>query len=148
MDNIVHPIWDREAVKMSGYNLFVKYNLPAFDKNGDIPDHSKLSFSVGDLILPENIEVQDDPGVEGGIAISWNDNSGTGNALATDRLRVLAMCEGEVSVLEGLEVTRDTGAANILLPFGAGVEAQVYVFFESEDVSEFSEDVHTTIAVS
>ena len=148
MDNIIHRIWDRKAVKMSGYNLFVKTNLPMFDVNGDIPNYGKLTFSLGDLRLPDNLSVQDDVETPGGIAITWANNAGVGNAQASDRLRVLAMSEDEVSVLEGLNITRDAEAANILLPFGAGVEAQVYLFFENEANTSFSASVHTTVALS
>ncbi|MDA3815973.1 MAG: hypothetical protein PF486_01255 [Prolixibacteraceae bacterium] len=51
-------------------------------------------------------------------------------------------------VLQGVDITRDAKAANILLPFGAGVEAQVYVFFESEENSTYSLDQHGTVNAS
>jgi hypothetical protein len=55
---------------------------------------------------------------------------------------------GEMRVLQGVDITRDAKAANILLPFGAGVEAQVYVFFESEENSTYSLDQHGTVNAS
>lgn len=148
MDTIIRPVWSRKAVKMSGYNLFTKTNLQVFDANGEIPDFSQLQISIGDLPLPNNLVIQDDAATEGGIAISWEDNSGIGSALATDKLNVLALSEGEVRVLQGVNITRDAEVANILLPFGAGVVAQVYVFFQSVEHGTYSIDKHATVNVS
>lgn len=148
MDTIIRPIWNKKAVKMSGYNLFTKTNLQAFDENGEIPDFSALQISIGDLPLPLNIQMQDDAATEGGITVTWEDNSGVGTALATDKLGVLAICNGEVRVLQGVDITRDAEVANILLPFGAGVEAQVYVFFQSVENSTYSVDEHGTVNVT
>jgi hypothetical protein len=148
MDTIIRPIWKKKAVKMSGFNLFTKTNLPAFDGNGDIADFSQLQISIGDLPLPGNLSIQDDAAAEGGISVTWVDNSGVGSASATDKLRVLAICNGEVNVLQGVNITRNAGAANILLPFGPGVEVQVYVFFESVENGTFSVDKHATVNVT
>ena len=38
--------------------------------------------------------------------------------------------------------------SNILLPFGAGVSAHVYAFFENERKSKYSTDQHALVAVS
>jgi len=148
LDTIIKPIWDRKAVKMSGFNLFTKTNLPAFDETGEIADFNALKFSVGDLPLVTNLVIEDDAAVPGGIKLTWVNNSGTGIAAATDKLRILAMCEGEISVLSGTAVTRASQAANILLPFGAGVSAHVYAFFENERKSKYSTDQHALVAVS
>ncbi|MFA9391646.1 MAG: DUF6266 family protein [Prolixibacteraceae bacterium] len=148
MDTIIRPIWNKKAVKMTGYNLFTKTNLQVFDANGEIPDFSKLQISIGDLPLPYNLAIQDDAATEGGISVTWEDNSGVGSALATDKLGVMAICNGEVRVLQGVNITRDAAAANILLPFGAGVEAQVYVFFQSVENYIFSPDQHGVVNVT
>lgn len=148
MDTIIRPIWNKKAVKMSGFNLFTKTNLPAFNADGDIEDFSQLQVSTGDLPLPNNVAIADDAATEGGIAITWEDNSGVGSALATDELRVMAICNGEVNVLQGVNISRAAEAANIVLPYGAGVEAQVYVFFESVESSIYSPDQHGTVNVT
>lgn len=148
LESIIRPIWNKKAVKMSGYNLFVKNNLPAFDENGAVGNYADLQFSIGDLPLPENIQVADDAATEGGISITWEDNSGEGSALATDELRLVAISEGEVNVLQNVNIARNARAANILLPFGAGVEAQVYVFFESMENYTFSPSEHGVMNVT
>jgi hypothetical protein len=119
-----------------------------FDENGEITDYNTLKFSVGDLPLPGNIAIQDDAAVPVGIKITWTDNLGMGITAATDRLRVLAMCNGEISILSGINVTRADKLANILLPFGAGVEANIYIFFENATNTKYSTDKHALVAVS
>ena len=148
MQTIIKPIWNKKAVKMSGFNLFTKTNLQVFNADGEIADFNQLQMTIGDLPLPNNIQIQDDAATEGGIAVTWEDNSGVGSALATDKLGVVAICNGEVRVLQGVDITRDAEAANILLPFGAGVEAQVYVFFQSAEYSTYSVDQHGTVNVT
>jgi hypothetical protein len=148
MDTIIRPIWNKKAVKMSGFNLFTKINLQVFNTAGEIDDYSKLQLSVGDLPHANNVAVADDAGVEGGIAITWDDNSGVGSALATDELRVVAISGDQINVLQDVNITRDAEAANIVLPYGAGVEAQVFVFFESVENYTYSVDQHSTINVT
>ncbi len=148
MDALIKPIWNKKAVKMSGYNLFVKTNLPAFSATGEITDFSLLKFAVGDLPQASNVVIEDDAAVPGGIHLTWADNSGTGIAAATDRLRIVAMCEGEIVVLSGIAATRADQAANVLLPFGAGVSAHVYAFFENEGNTKYSTDQHALVEVS
>ena len=50
-------------------------------------------------------------------------------------------------MLQDVNIKRDAGAANILLTFGAGLEAQVYVFFESVEYYTYSIDQHGTVNV-
>jgi hypothetical protein len=94
LDTIIRPIWSLKAVKMLGFNLFVKTNITVFDEFGEISDFENLKFSVGDLPLPNNIVIDNNGAGNGAILVSWNVNSGIGIAAPTDRLRVVAMCNG------------------------------------------------------
>ncbi len=55
---IIKPVWDQLAVKMSGYNLFVKENIKAFDVDGAVSDYSLLTFSNGNVSLPGDVPLQ------------------------------------------------------------------------------------------
>lgn len=147
-DSIIRPVWDKKAKKMSGYNLFVKTNIANFDDNGEIADYGLLRFAVGDLVNAAGIIATDDPVLEGAIRITWTDNSGTGNAAATDRLNILAFCNGEIVVLDSLGIMRSAGTAQVPLPFGAGVEVHVYAFFVDESKSKYSNDQYALVEVS
>jgi hypothetical protein len=147
MDTLIRPIWNRKAVKMSGYNLFTKTNMPVFDEFGEISDFENLKFSIGDLPLPTNIVIDNNGAGNGAILVSWNDNSGIGIAAPTDRLRVVAMCNGELVVMQGLVYTREAQQASFQVPFGAGDSVHIYVFFQNELNSKYSTDFHTLVNI-
>jgi len=53
MNSFVKPIWNKAATDtMSGINLFVKANKPAFGMKGRVEDPSMLRFSAGSLPAP------------------------------------------------------------------------------------------------
>ena len=51
-------------------------------------------------------------------------------------------------IKRNIAITRATKGANILLPFGSGVSAHVYAFFENEGKSKYSPDQHAVVVVS
>ena len=57
---MIVPIWNKAALgsNMSGYNLFVKTNNPAFDAQGQLADPGSLHFSQGPLQLPYHMTVK------------------------------------------------------------------------------------------
>jgi len=144
MDTLIKPIWDRKAVHMSGFNLFMKTNIDLFDDGGQLTGLENLKLSVGNLPLPPNIVIQNDGATAGAIRITWEDNSGIGIAAATDRLRIVAISNGSIVDLRGLVFTRSEGLANVQLPFGAGI-VHVYVFFQNEGNTKYSNDFHQMI---
>lgn len=148
LESVIRPIWNKKATKMSGYNLFVKTNIGAFSDSGDVSDYDNLQISVGDLRNPLNLSAVDDANTEGGISITWDDNSGEGNAQASDKLRAVAICEGDVVELNNLSATRDMGTVNVQLPFGPGVEVHIYSFFEDQGKMLFSNSQHALVEVS
>jgi len=147
MDTLIKPIWDRKAVKMSGFNLFMKTNINVFDDEGQLIGLENLKLSVGSLPLPTGIVVQNDGVVAGAIRITWEDNSGTGKASATDRLRVVAISNGALVDMKGLAFTRSEGLANVQLPYGSGVTIHVYVFFQNDGNTMYSKDFHQMVVV-
>ena len=88
LGSIVKPLWDRFAVKESGYNAFIRSNVPAFSSLG-VPTFASLVMSNGSLESVGTITatIADD---ESTLALAWTDNSGTGFALATDQLYFVA----------------------------------------------------------
>jgi len=147
MDTLIKPIWDRKAVKMSGFNLFMKTNINVFDDEGQLIGLENLKLSVGSLPLPTGIVVQNDGVVAGAIRITWEDNSGIGKASATDRLRVVAISNGALVDMKGLAFTRSEGLANVQLPYGSGVTIHVYVFFQNDGNTMYSRDFHQMVVV-
>jgi len=145
--SVIHPIWDRTAVRMTGINLFVRKNIDAFGIDGTIEDYSKLNFSAGPLPLPEDISVIADSKVESGIKISWDNVSEEGNK--TDKLMLVAVNSenNKVRTMRDLPFTRGEGSADVVLPFEARSDVHVYVFFGDTKKRRISPSVHTALTI-
>lgn len=78
----IETFFQRIAVKMSGFNMFVKTNIAAFTSVGElILEEFKISYGklVGFVGLGGVADASGNT-----ITYTWSDNSGVGNALATD----------------------------------------------------------------
>jgi hypothetical protein len=145
--SIIKPIWDQKAVKMSGFDLFLKTNKDVFDHTGAISDFSMLKLSLGDLPLPNNLAVVNAAGGNGDINITWNNNSGVGSAAATDRLWVATLLDNIPLVLPELTFTRNEQQATIKLPYKTGDTVHVYLFFNNEKNNTYSECFHSPLTI-
>jgi hypothetical protein len=147
LDVLVRPIWDKKAVKMSGFNYFVQTNLDAFDQTGQLTLPENLSLSVGDLPVALNFIAQNAVAGNGAMLLSWTDNSGVGSAAATDKLNVVAVSDGDFQILQGLNYTRSAGAANIQVPFASGAVVHLYIFFSNVGNTKYSPDSQTQVII-
>lgn len=80
----IKPLWDRFAQKMSGYNAFVKENIQFYMETGMMVP-SDVKMSVGSLVGAENMTISYDVALQE-LTTNWDDNSGVGNALSTDKV--------------------------------------------------------------
>lgn len=147
LSSVVRPIWDRTAVKMTGYNLFIKTNIEAFGTDGNIEDYSKLIMSVGSLATPETINVSADENVESGIKIAWFDSLDDGDR--EDQLMIVAIdpTENQVYTLFGTGITRGEGMTNMVLPFKPRTEVSLYIFFRDAEFRKFSPSAYSTVTI-
>lgn len=78
----VQPLWNRLAVRMSGYNFFIQGNNLAVDDTG-LSNPSALQLAPGN---DTGAAIDTLTGTNGStlIQIDWTNNAGTGTALATD----------------------------------------------------------------
>jgi hypothetical protein len=146
--NIIRPVWDQKAMRMSGYTLFISTNLSAFDKELILPSYEMLKFSLGELPLPNNIAVANTTTGNGAIIITWTDNSGVHIAAPTDRLLVVALKGNEPVVLNRLPFIRSAQHATIQLPYSTGETVHTYVFFESEKGTIYSDSFYSSLTIS
>ena len=95
-------------------------------------DFEKTLLAQGSLTMATDAAVQ----VEAGKAtFTWTDNSDTGNAVATDKVMVLAYNKDkEETVYNTAAATRADGTAELVLPASWADNAlAVYLAFYSED---------------
>lgn len=112
LTSIVQPLWNPKTSVMSGYNLFIKTNIAKF-----ITPSFAVTTDV--LVADGNLEGIDNLSAtystsDGQIAITWDDNSGVNDALASDKL-FLVVCNknGDIyaaAMLSGATDKRETEA--------------------------------------
>jgi hypothetical protein len=133
----------RYAYKKSEFNAAMSYTL----KNaitGTYPDYtidfSKLLVSRGSLTGANNATAAP---VAGKIKLTWEDNTGIGEAQPTDKALAVAInpAKGEAAyTTDGAQ--RATGLENLIVsPYWAGDEVEVYLAF----ITENGKDVATSV---
>lgn len=96
-------------------------------------DYTKILISKGDLLGINNGAVT--AGTVQNLDFSWIDNSGQGEALATDKLVVVVYEPTSKATVYSLNAgSRSSGNATLALPnFLSGLEVQVWATFVSSD---------------
>ncbi|MFA8434682.1 MAG: DUF6266 family protein [Marinifilaceae bacterium] len=146
MGALIRPVWNLASGQMTGYNLFVKTNMPAFDSEGQLVNYSEFHASVGSLPLPSELSVQDDTDVVSGIELSWNDESANGIGHADDKLHLLVIKGDQVQVVHPSAIRSDQ-TVEVTLPVAPG-EIQVYAFFGDDEGSQYSTDQYGSVTLT
>jgi len=140
MDSFVRPIWNKSAAgTVSGFNLFVKANKPAFGVKGRVEDPSMLRFSAGSLPLPSDMKVVMSSEGVNSITVTWK-NQITNPARRLDHLMVVFYNTNELMKPIQTEFTREDEQARLIVPENSGKEIWIYLFFGSADQTAYSND--------
>jgi hypothetical protein len=115
LTTIIKPLNDRFAQGESGYNSFVSRNISLFAAAAPSPA-ADLRVSEGSLLGVTTAQA----GGTGGSAdvfLNWIDNSGTGNAQATDGAYIVAYNETQGTFgVSSAAVQRDNPGPTITMP--------------------------------
>ncbi len=146
MDTIIRPIWNLQAGKMTGMNLFTKHNMSAFGTSGKIVDFSSLKLSVGNLDNPYRINIAKHESIDSCIRISWEEL--TDKDYGGESLLLVAI-DQEGSLFTELrgDLLRSEGVAEIDLPFDVGSSVHVYVFFVDSERRSYSDSQYFTVSL-
>lgn len=128
----LYAYWQRAAKgsAMSGYNLLMRENLPAFDADGTIRDFTKLRLSPDLLPLPDNLTLA--PTDDGAWRLAWEVSSMLPGAREDDRLLLFAMCDKSSFDLHPVDADgarRGDGGAVFRLPDSLPGCGHVFVTF-------------------
>lgn len=110
----IQPLWNRFAVQASGFNDFVKRNIE-FVSTGGVIDYDALVMSRGKLF---GLSSANDSG--GGapsdnfIDMTFDDDTGTGNALATDRVYCIGYNVNTDEWSTAVDVARSAGNVTVV----------------------------------
>ena len=135
--SVVSAYFGKPQGDKSAYNLatgyYIKEALLPGQISGYIINYLKVLISKGDLRGLANATATPVAGQQ--VTLSWDDNSGQGNASATDELIVVAYCEA-LDLFEIAEqiATRDLTTVQLPLPsYWVGQETQLWATFISAD---------------
>lgn len=138
--NPVRLTWNLAAENMSGYNLFLKTNLPAFVGDGTKMDLDRLHLSIGTLPLPLHLNAIAEQGDPMKWKVSWKDDSGIGLSKSSDELIVVFAHDGKFSNPVATGAKRGQETALVQVPEGTGTLQGIYLSFASGDRKLFSMD--------
>lgn len=140
-DTFISRIWRVAAREegCSGYNLFVKHNINAFDREGVIADYSKITLSHGTLPLPEQLRVEKTGDNE--VTVRWDDSLPVSYSRRADRLYAAVVYGSnpfEVRFPETEGIYRQDLSATLSLTASPEEEVHLYLFFGSTQPENYS----------
>jgi len=145
---IIKPLWDRFAQFQSGYNAFISANIDAFNSSG-VPTLANIIISRGSLLLPAFGTPTGSNGSPN-VTITWANNAGTGNALASDELFALIInTDTQETATMSYGDIRSAGTAVVALPgnLTTGDEISCFYAFRRADGTLVSDTHYATFTV-
>jgi len=141
----IQKIWTTAAVKMTGYNLFIKKNMDALSISGDLIDPKLIQVSDGSLPIPllKLSSLPENPR----YAIYWKNDINLAKQRLTDSLMFMTYSDLHFSTPTATGVTRanigcvlDKPPIDPLSKLG-----HVYFFFQNSQQTLFSPSVSLEI---
>ncbi len=124
------------AIKMTEFNSAMSYIL----KNGVVGEYPDYSIDYENALISRGslagaLNGSAASSVAGSIEFTWSDNSGEGNAKATDKAMILAFNElKKEAVFVSIGVDRNTGSQTLTVPDGfSGDTVECFISFTSAD---------------
>jgi len=145
---VIKPLWDRFAIRQSGYNAFVSTNIDNFDVDG-IVDYSALIISKGKMASTA-IGAITSADSDATVQISWVDDSGEGYKLATDEAYGVVINEtGDTvgSVAAGAVRTAGTVSVELTANASTADTLHAYLAFRRSDGTVVSNTSYDTDVV-
>jgi len=105
-ESVIPQIWNGADKKMSGYALFLKSNMAAFGKDGNLEDARKIRLSIGTLPFPEGMEVRRSEADQNRVEVNWLKEMHVGGAHLKDELMVISAGDGQYSDITATGITK------------------------------------------
>lgn len=146
--SFIKPFWDRFAVKMSGYNSFIKTNIAAFG-DWSTTIWASILMSVGKIGITPIVDVECQPTTDT-CRVYWDSDAGSNNKLSTDEAFIVLVNESQQNVnVSSTSVARSVGSMEITTPtdFKNSDLLHVYLCFRRLDGSMVSTSSYFTFSV-
>jgi hypothetical protein len=137
---IIIPIWNHVPGKGSGYNRFLKANMPAFGLDGQLADRAMLHFSDGILPLPFHFMVEMVMDENDKINVTWENDTLNNSKYEQDELMMVPAYTNGFGEPVNTGCRRKAAKVVIALPAGPSKVEAVYLFFASNDRKRYSPD--------
>lgn len=136
-ERVLPQIWNDADERISGYALFLKTNMAAFNSQGELAEPLKLKLSTGTLDFPQGMQLDGGETVASPLTVSWT-NSGTGGVRMYDELMVISSGEGMYSDIWYTGLLRGNKGGIFELPPLEVAPTHLYLFFGSRDRRSYS----------
>lgn len=148
LSSLINVYWDPFTKKMSGYNAWMKYNNDAFTDVG-LANPALAQMSRGSLMGYLTLSAT---AIASGhsINVTWVDNSGTGDALATDTIHVCYYNETQDYWSFSTDgSTRSTEVHDVIdNNLALNDQLHVYCFLARPDLSKVSNSEYLSVVVA
>ncbi len=137
---LIPQIWNLAAKNMSGRNLFLRANTPAFAMDGELTAVDKLHFSAGDLPLPQQFTARRKVGDPSKVEAEWTIDENLSPVYLNDELMMVAGNSEQFTALIATGVMRKQGSAVIDLPSDPVNITNIWLFFRAYKKDAYSWD--------
>lgn len=146
--SLLQPYWNPFAQKMSGYNAFVKENIETFSTAGFVTFADFFSTRGSLLNVTVSTAVADDS--DNTVTVSWTDNSGTADALATDEAVIVYYnSTQDYWVVDTGNAIRSAGTIVIADTVAVAADTlKVYTSMSRPDISKVSDSTYNAVTVA
>lgn len=132
----IQKIWRQAALKMNGYALFMKANMPAFGIDGKLIDPLLLKVSAGKLHVPMHLKAERVPGNPTAMDVSWQNEPHVKSTRLQDELLAISGANGAYSPITPTGLTRSSQNGTFELPHLPANATHIYLFFAPSDREE------------
>jgi len=149
LTEIVKPLWDRFAQRESGYNHFVHINISNW--TGSVLSTPLLVLASSGSLESTPIDTLTATAASDNIQVDWTDNSGTGNALATDEVYIMVWNQDQ-NIWEGFQTAAVRSDATVTVTTAmdliAAENVYAYLAYARPDGTIVSTSTSDTTAVA
>jgi len=150
LSQVIKPLNDRFAGKMSGFNYALQASISAFGEDGGLayPEGFKISRAANKAQLIDAIAAESKITK---LKVTWTSDAGQGYALASDKCYLVGYCRESGSFSVSSSAVRSAGQAYLEFPdgaFEAGQPVEVFMaFLRADGTVGFAQDYKQHIAV-
>ena len=151
LSQVIKPLNDRFAGKMSGFNYALQTSIYAFDDAGDLNDPSlfKISRAANKAQLIDAIAAE---AKITKLKVTWTSDAGKGYALASDKCYLVGYHAASKTFAVSTSAIRSAGQAFLEFPdgaFEAGQPVDVFMaFLRADGTVGFAQDYTQYTAVA